>query len=70
MTVVGIAAGLAISIALGGLVQRLLFETDATHPSTLAAAVVVLAAVALAAAVGPAWRAASVDPLDALKETP
>lgn len=63
----GIACGVTLSLALAGLLQRLMFETSAASPVALSVAAFVLMSVALAAAIGPAWRAASADPITVLK---
>jgi len=59
---VGIAAGLAASAAAARAIQAQLFGVTAADPILLAACAAGLAAVALAASVGPARRAARVDP--------
>jgi putative ABC transport system permease protein len=63
----GLAAGLAISWALAGLVKSLLFGVAATDPLSIAAAAVIFLVVALLAALLPAQRAASVDPMRSLR---
>src|SRR5262249_41250285 len=63
----GIAAGIALALALGRFAQTLLFEVKPTDPVTLASVAVVLAAVAFAASMLPARRAARVDPVEALR---
>jgi putative ABC transport system permease protein len=45
-----------------------LYGLSALDPATLAAACVVLFAVALAATFVPAWRAARIDPIVALRQ--
>jgi predicted permease len=67
MIAVGIAIALPCVAALGKLAQSQLFGVTATDPATVAAAVLVLAAGALAAAFIPAWRASNVSPTDALR---
>ncbi len=66
-----IAAGTAIALpcvwALSRLVESQLFGVHAIDAPTIAAASGLLAAVALAAATLPAWRAASVSPMQALR---
>ncbi len=63
----GIALGAVGAIAFGRLLSSFLFETPAADPRALAAvAVLFLAATALAAA-GPARRATTIDPLEALR---
>jgi ABC-type antimicrobial peptide transport system permease subunit len=66
-----IAAGTAIALplvwGLGRLVEAQLFGVHAIDAPTIAGASLVLAGVALAAAMVPAWRAASVSPTEALR---
>jgi putative ABC transport system permease protein len=67
LTLTGVAIGLAASLALTRLMQNLLFGVSAFDPLTFAAGTAVLVAVALAACVTPARRAAEVEPLAALR---
>jgi putative ABC transport system permease protein len=69
MTLVGIglAIGLLMTLALGRLVQSLLFNTSPQDPLTLAAVAVILGGVALFACWLPARRATKVDPIVALR---
>jgi predicted permease len=64
---VGIVAGLVGSIAAAKLMSNLLFGTAAWDVFTLASVVVVLGTSALVASYLPARRAASVNPLEALR---
>jgi putative ABC transport system permease protein len=64
---IGAALGLAGTLALARWMSTLLFEVDAADPVTLAAVTSLLVAVALAAALGPARRAARLDPAGALR---
>jgi macrolide transport system ATP-binding/permease protein len=64
---VGLVAGLVGSIAAASLMRNLLFGTQAWDAFTLAAVVVLLGTSALAASYLPARRAASVNPLEALR---
>jgi predicted permease len=66
-TAAGVVLGIAGSIAAARAIRTMLFGVDAHDPLSLAIAVAVLAAVALAAAWAPARRAASIDPLEALR---
>jgi putative ABC transport system permease protein len=65
---VGIAAGLGGSIALARFIQTMLFETNPIDALTLASVSALFLAVALAACFIPAWRAAMVDPISALRQ--
>jgi predicted permease len=67
MTALGIAIGLALSIAVTRLLATLLFGVTATDPLTLAAVAALLAAVSLAATYIPARRASHLDPTTALR---
>jgi putative ABC transport system permease protein len=49
-------------------VESLLFDVTARDPAVFGVVSVTLLAVAAAASVGPAWRAARVDPVVALRE--
>src|SRR5262249_48251822 len=60
---VGVAIGIAGSLALTGTVEALLFGVKATDPLTFAGVVLLVAAAALAACYVPARRAARVDPM-------
>ena len=63
----GLGLGLAGALALGFVVQRLLYEMRAQDPLTFLIVVVVLGLVALAACYLPARRATQVDPMVALR---
>jgi ABC-type antimicrobial peptide transport system permease subunit len=63
----GIAMGLVASLALTRLMSSLLFGVGATDPLTFAGVAALLAAAALLACCIPAWRAARVDPMIALR---
>jgi predicted permease len=63
----GIAIGLAAAVALGRMVEGLVFELKPGDPRVLGAAAALLALVAIAAALGPARRAAGMDPMRALR---
>lgn len=63
----GIVAGLACSVAATTLMRRLLFGVHAWDVSTLAAVATTLAVCALLASYIPARRAASVNPVEALR---
>jgi predicted permease len=63
----GLVIGVAGTLAAGRLLQSLLSGVNPADPAMLAAAASLLAAVALAACLGPARRATRVDPMIALK---
>jgi predicted permease len=67
LTAVGIAAGLVCSLVAATMMRGLLFGVSAWDGSTLIAVAVVLGCAALAASAIPARRAASVDPMEALR---
>jgi macrolide transport system ATP-binding/permease protein len=67
ITTLGIAAGLAGSVAAAMLMRKLLFGTQPWDAPTLAAVAALLGAFALLASFIPARRAASVNPVDALR---
>jgi ABC-type antimicrobial peptide transport system permease subunit len=65
---IGILVGLGGAIGLARFIQSMLFATDPIDPLTLAGVSVLFAAVALIACIVPAWRAARVDPMAALRQ--
>ena len=67
LTGIGVAVAIPCAILLARLLRSQLFGVSASDPITLAAVVLLIALVALAAAVMPAWRASSVDPVKALR---
>ncbi|MGB6724316.1 MAG: ABC transporter permease [Terracidiphilus sp.] len=67
LTLIGLAAGLACSLACTRFLRGMLYGVAATDWLTFAAVAVALALVALAACLIPAGRAASVEPMQALR---
>lgn len=63
----GLAIGLAAALLLARLLGTLLFEVTPVDPATYLAVAMLLGTVALAAAALPARRAATVDPMSALR---
>jgi len=65
--VAGIAVGAVIALVAARLIASVLFDVGVTDPVTLAAAIVVMTATALAASYLPARRATRVDPAVSLR---
>jgi predicted permease len=65
---VGLALGLVAALFLTTLIRALLFNVSPTDPMTLALVGGVMAVVAAAACVVPAWRATRVDPIVVLRQ--
>jgi predicted permease len=65
---VGLAVGLVLSVAFGGLMRALLFNVAPGDPVTLAGVAVVLGLVAAVACWIPAWRATRMDLVRALRQ--
>jgi predicted permease len=64
---IGLVIGLPLAYAAGRLVQHSLYNTGTFQPVVLIVVIVMLLAAALAAAIIPARRAASIDPMRALR---
>ena len=67
LTLAGIALGLACAVAAAALIRNLLFGVESWDLSTLAAVAAILGVSALLASYVPARRAASVNPVEALR---
>ena len=68
LTAIGIAAGLAGSIVLTRFLASLLFNTRPDDPLNFLLVAGLLALVALAASLIPAYRATAIDPVHALRQ--
>ena len=68
LAAIGVACGLAIAFPAGRLIETMLYGIKPLDPLTVAGAVMLLGAAALAAALVPALRAARLDPLRALRQ--
>ena len=64
----GLVVGLVIALIAAEAIQTLLFDVSARDPMTIAAVIALLAVTTLTASSIPALRAASVDPLVALRD--
>jgi predicted permease len=67
LTLIGIAMGLAGSIALTRVMSAMLYETSATDPAILGGSAALFLAVAAMAGYLPARRATRIDPTEALR---
>jgi len=67
MSLAGIALGIAAALVLARLVKSMLYGLTPADPVSLISGAVLLIAVGLAASWVPAWRAASVQPVEALR---
>ena len=67
LTLVGVVIGALLALGVGRLLASQLFGLNPADPLTFGVLIVVLGAVAAAASILPARRAARVDPVVALK---
>ena len=67
MILLGSAAGLALALALSGVLSSLLYGVQPRDFTTFASSWIVLAVVAVLAGAAPAWRATRTDPCVALR---
>jgi ABC-type antimicrobial peptide transport system permease subunit len=65
--VIGLAIGIPISIGCGRLIAAQLYQVKSWDPVVLAGSVAALGLCALIASIVPAQRAASIDPVKALR---
>jgi ABC-type antimicrobial peptide transport system permease subunit len=68
LTIIGLAAGLVISLGLTRFIAGLLYGIGANDPLTVAAVFVLLAAISLLACFFPARRAMRRNPIAAIRE--
>ena len=67
MVAVGLALGLGVAVALGRVLNALLFEVQPADPVPLMAVALLFAAVAMLACYIPARRATKIEPMVALR---
>jgi putative ABC transport system permease protein len=67
ITAAGLAIGIGIALASGQVIARLLYDVQPRDPFVLGAVTLFLAAVALAAAALPAYRATRIAPTVAIR---
>ena len=63
----GVVLGLVLALVLGRVLGALLYDVKAADPMTLVGAAVLFGALAFVACAVPAWRAARVNLMDALR---
>ena len=68
VTAAGVSIGILLALGLGRVVEALLFGASPRDPYVFGAVAVTLMTVAALASLVPAWRAARVDPVVALRE--
>jgi putative ABC transport system permease protein len=68
LAAVGLCIGAALSLAASRLIGSMLFGLKATDLTTYAMVLISVAAIAILAAAGPAWRASRIDPMIALRQ--
>src|SRR5262249_54750073 len=68
IVVVGVMVGVALSLGVMRLVRAFLYGLTPTDPLVLTVSAAVLLMVGVVAAMMPAWRAARMDPVAALRE--
>ena len=66
--IAGLIIGLAGAMALSRFIQSMLFQTSPIDAPSLAGVATLFLAVALTACLVPAWRAARIDPMSALRQ--
>jgi len=67
LVVIGVSVGLVVAFMMMRLISSLLFGLGPRDPLTLAVATMLLLAIAAFAGSLPAWRAARIDPVRALR---
>ncbi len=68
LAAVGLVIGAGLSLAVSRLIGAMLFGLKATDLTTYAMVLLSVAAIAILAAAGPAWRASRIDPMVALRQ--
>jgi ABC-type antimicrobial peptide transport system permease subunit len=68
LTAVGIGIGVILALGASRLMTSVMFGVAATDPVSFTVASVMVMAAALFASLAPAWRAATMDPVSALRQ--
>ena len=66
---IGLAIGLSAAAGLTRVLRTMLFNVTPTDPLTMGVVAAIIASVAAAACLVPAWRAARVDPMIVLRDS-
>jgi len=64
---IGLTIGIVAGVGVGFLIRSMLYGTQPLEPTVFAAMIGMLMVVALTASAAPAWRASSVNPIEALR---
>jgi putative ABC transport system permease protein len=67
LVLIGVLAGLTSTLVAGRVLASMLFETSPYDPITLATITILLGAIAVLACLLPAYRAARINPIEALR---
>ncbi len=67
LVAIGLVLGIAASLALARVLQSYLYQTTPADPLTFAGVAVAFVVAGTLACLGPAWRATTVDPMNALR---
>ena len=67
LVLIGLLAGLFSTLVAARLLTSMLFETSPYDPITLATITILLGAIAVLACLLPAYRAAKINPIEALR---
>jgi putative ABC transport system permease protein len=67
LVAIGVVVGLGVALGVARLLGTLLFGITATNPIIFMAVAVIIFSVALVASCIPAWRAARINPMEALR---
>lgn len=67
LAIIGVAAGLTAAFALTRFIRAMLYGLQPADPATLIVATLILLAIAITSAYGPARRASRIDPMQALR---
>jgi putative ABC transport system permease protein len=67
LAIMGVTLGVAGALLAARAIESMLFEVGPSDPMTLLGVTAIVFLVAMLATIVPAWRAAAIDPLEALR---